>query len=122
MAWTSATRGDYVCPSGSHASDVTDREWALIGPLLPAAREGGRPRTTCLRRVVNAVFYLLQAGCQWRMLPGEFPKWRTVHSYFAKWSEPGPDGISVLERALKKSGWRGPYRPGAPSPDEFSDC
>ena len=49
------------------------------------------------------MLYLLKSGCQWRMLPGEFSKWRTVHSYFAKWSEPGPDGISVLERALKKS-------------------
>ena len=69
MAWTATTRGDYVRPNGSYASDVTDREWALIAPLLPAARSGGRPRSTCLRRVVNAVFYLLQAGCQWRMLP-----------------------------------------------------
>ncbi len=64
MAWTATTRGDYVRPNGSYASDVTDREWALIAPLLPAARSGGRPRSTCLRRVVNAVFYLLQAGCQ----------------------------------------------------------
>jgi transposase len=73
MAWTAATRGDYVRPSGTYASDVTDREWALIAPLLPPARRGGRPRSTCLRRVVNAVFYLLQAGCQWRMLPRDFP-------------------------------------------------
>jgi len=56
---------------------------------------------------------LLRTGCQWRFLPSEFPKWRTVHSYFAKWSEPDQDGISVLERALKKSGWRGPYQTGA---------
>ena len=55
MAWTAATRGDYVRPSGSYASDVTDREWALIAPSLPAALAGGRPRRTCLRRVVNAV-------------------------------------------------------------------
>ena len=69
MAWTAATRGDYVRPSGNYASDVTDRERALIAPLLPACRPGGRPRTTCLRRVVDAIFYQLQAGCQWRMLP-----------------------------------------------------
>ena len=50
-----------------------------------------------------AVLYLLKSGCQWRMLPDGLPKWRTVHAYFAKWSEPGPDGSSVLERALKKS-------------------
>jgi transposase len=55
-----------------------------------------------LYEVFNAVLYLLKSGCQWRMLADGFPKWRTVHSYFAKWSEPGPDGISVLERTLKK--------------------
>ena len=56
MAWTAATRGDYVRPSGSYASDVTDREWALIAPLLPATREGGRPRSTCLRAVIDGIF------------------------------------------------------------------
>ena len=89
MAWTAATRGDYVRPSGSYASDVTDREWALIGPLLPAARTGGRPRTTDLRRVVNAVFHLLQAGCQWRMLPRDFPPRSTVYGYFRAWIAAG---------------------------------
>lgn len=89
MAWTAATRGDYVRSSGSYASDVTDREWALIAPFLPAAREGGRPRTTCLRRVVNAIFYLLQAGCQWRMLPRDFPPRSTVYGYFRAWIEAG---------------------------------
>ncbi len=82
MAWTAATRGDYLRAGRSYASDVTDREWALIAPLLPAPREGGGPRSTCLRRVVNAIFYLLQAGCQWRMLPLDFPPRSTVHGYF----------------------------------------
>ena len=63
--------------------------------------------------VFCAVLYLLRTGCQWRFLPSEFPKWRTVHSYFAKCSEPDQDGISVLQQALKKSGWRGPYQTGA---------
>jgi len=89
MAWTAATRGDYVRPSGSYASDVTDREWALIAPLLPAGRRGGRRRTTCLRRVVNAIFYLLQAGCQWRMLPKDFPPRSTVYGYFRAWIAAG---------------------------------
>jgi hypothetical protein len=82
MAWTADTRRDYVRPSGTYASDATDREWALLAPLLPAPRPGGRPRTTCLRRVVNAIFYLLQAGCQWRMLPRDFPPPSTVYGYF----------------------------------------
>jgi len=54
-----------------------------------------------LYEVFNAVLYLLKSGCQGCMFPDGFPKWRTVHSYFAKWSESDSDGISVLERALK---------------------
>lgn len=60
-----------------------------------------------------AVLYHLRTGCQWRMLPRDFPKWRTVHSYFAKWSEHNQDGMSTLERALKKTAWRGPRETGA---------
>ncbi len=89
MAWTAATRGDYARPSGSYASDVTEREWALIAPLLPAARGGGRPRSTCPRRVVNAIFYLLRAGCQWRMPPRDFPPRSTVYGYFRAWIASG---------------------------------
>lgn len=65
-----ATRGDYVRPSGSYASDVTDREWVLIAPLLPAPRLGGRPRTTCLRLVVDAIFYLMPVADAAAGLPG----------------------------------------------------
>ena len=89
MAWTAATRGDYVRASGTYASDVTDREWALIAPALPPARPGGRPRSTCLRQVVNAIFYLLQTGCQWRMLPRDFPPRSTVYGYFRAWIAAG---------------------------------
>jgi transposase len=74
-----------------------------------------------LYEVFCAVLYLLKSGCQWRMLPDGFPKWRTVHSYFAKWSEPGPDGISVLERALKKNSWRGPRQTGTQRHDQLLD-
>ena len=76
MTWTAATRGDYVRSSGMYASDVTDREWTLITPHLPAARAGGRPRSVRLKRMVNAVFYLLQTGCQWRMLRRGLPATR----------------------------------------------
>ena len=54
--------------------------------------------------VFCGVTYVLKSGCQWRMLPREFPKWRTCHSYFQQWSEPQDHGISLLEEALKK--WR----------------
>ena len=53
-------------------TDLTDAAWALVAPVLPAARPGGRPRTTNLRAVLNAIFYLLRTGCQWRMLAREF--------------------------------------------------
>lgn len=85
----------------------------MICPLLEGVRKRTKPRTVDLYEVFCGVLYLLKSGCQWRMLPGEFPKWRTVHSYLAKWSEPDSDGVSVLERALKKIGWRGPRQTGA---------
>jgi len=89
MTWTPATRSDYERTSEAYASDVTEREWALIAPHLPAARPGGRPRSACLRRVLNAVFYLLQTGCQWRMLPRDFPPRSTVYGYFRAWIAAG---------------------------------
>ncbi|MEM8623491.1 MAG: transposase [Pseudomonadota bacterium] len=58
---------------------MTDREWSLVPPLLPAPKPGGRPRATCLRRIVNAVFYLLQSGFQWRTLPQDSPPRSTVY-------------------------------------------
>jgi len=88
---------------------------------LEAVRKRTKPRTVDLHEVFNAVLYLLKSGCQWRMLPEGFPKWRTVHSYFAKWSEPGTDGISALERALKKIRWRGPRETGAQRLDQLFD-
>jgi len=70
-------------------TDLTDAAWELVAPLLPAARPGGRPRTTNIRAVVNAIFYLLRTGCQWRLLPREFPAWGTVYSYFRNWENLG---------------------------------
>jgi len=66
-------------------TDLTDAAWALIAPMLPAARPGGRPRKINIRAVLNAIFYLLRTGCQWRLLPREFPGWSTVYHYFQAW-------------------------------------
>lgn len=72
-----------------YATDVNDAAWALLAPLLPAACPGGRPRTTNIRAVINAIFYLLRTGCQWRLLPREFPAWGTVYHYFRMWKNSG---------------------------------
>lgn len=89
MAWTETTRRQYVRKSSRYASDLTDREWALIVPFMPEARRLGRPRKTSLREVVNAILYLASAGCQWRMLPKDFPPFTTVQSYFYEWRAMG---------------------------------
>jgi putative transposase len=73
----------------TYTSDVTDCEWAILAPLLPAAKPGGRRRTTDLREVLNAIFYLLRGGCAWRLLPHDFPAWQTVYDYFRKWRQAG---------------------------------
>ena len=104
-----------------YQSDISREQFEQLRPMLESLRKTTKPRTVDLYEVFCAVLYLLKSGCQWRMLPGEFPKWRTVHSYFAIWSEPDQDGISVLERALKKSGWRGSYQTGTQRHDELFD-
>ena len=96
----------------TYPSDISREQFEPIRPLLEQARKRTRPRTADLYEVWCAVLYLLRTGCQWRALPGEFPKWRTVYSYFAKWSEVGGEGVSLLEQALKKSGGRGAYPTG----------
>ena len=61
----------------------------MLEPLIPRAKAGGRPRRINRREVVNGIFYLLKTGCQWRMLPKDFPKWKTVNDYFSKWRKDG---------------------------------
>jgi transposase len=68
-----------------YPSDLTDAQWALVAPHIPAAKSGGRRRTTDVRTVLDAIIYLLHTGCQWRQLPGDFPPWPTVHGYFRSW-------------------------------------
>jgi putative transposase len=72
-----------------YPTDLTDDQWALVKPLLPAAKPGGRPRSTDLRAVVDGCLYRTKAGCQWRMLPADFPPWSTVHTYYRAWRRDG---------------------------------
>ena len=87
MAWTETTRPKYRREQLRYASDTTDEEWAIIEPHVARHYRRGRPRTTDLRAVVNAIFYIAQSGCQWRMLPKEFPPFTTVQSYFYQWRD-----------------------------------
>jgi transposase len=68
-----------------YPSDLSDREWAMLEPLLPPAKPGGRPRSVKLRRILNGIFYLLRTGCAWRYLPREYGPWSTVFHYFRLW-------------------------------------
>ncbi|RRD37496.1 IS5 family transposase [Comamonadaceae bacterium OH3737_COT-264] len=86
-----------------YPSDISPEQFEHVRPLLESARKSTRPRTVDLYEVFCAVLYLLRTGCQWRALPSDFPKWRTVHSYFQIWSEVDDQGVSLLERALKKN-------------------
>ncbi len=76
-------------PNKVYPSDLTDAEWHLIEPLIPPPKTGGHPRTTEMRRVCNAIFYLLKTGCQWAYLPKDFPPASTVYYYYRKWQRQG---------------------------------
>ena len=94
----------------SYPSDITDAQWALIEPHLPVY-PGGRPRKTDLRQVVNAVFYILRTGCQWRYLPKDFPPKSTVWRYFDEWRHNGTlDMIHDLLRTKVRTAEK-PYAP-----------
>src|SRR5262245_111149 len=70
----------------SYDTDLTDEQWAVLEPLLPPAKPGGRPRETDLREVVNALLYLNRSGCAWRLVPHDFGvPWKTVYNYFRAW-------------------------------------
>lgn len=83
-----------------YPSDISREQFEQICPLLESAGKKTAPRKMDLYEVFCAVLYLLRTGCQWRAMPSDFPKWRTVHSYWSIWSEPGGEG-SLLEQALK---------------------
>jgi putative transposase len=69
----------------TYPSDLTDEQFAIIVPLIPPAKPGGRPREVAMRDIVEGIFYINRSGCQWRMLPHDFPQWSTVYSYFRRW-------------------------------------
>jgi putative transposase len=86
--WTPVTRRHHSRDHLRYETDLTDAEWALIEPLLPAPSRRGRPRT-CLREVMNAIFYVMRGGITWRLLPSDLPKRSTVFGWFALWRDTG---------------------------------
>lgn len=72
-----------------YPSDLTDAQWKRLAPLLPVAKEGGRPREVDLREVINGTLYILRSGCSWRMVPHDLPPWGTVWWYFREWRRDG---------------------------------
>lgn len=74
---------------GEYATNLTDAQWRLIAPMLPPPSAVGAPRRIDRREVVDAILYVVRTGCQWRMLPADFPKWRTVYGLFWTWRDVG---------------------------------
>lgn len=89
MSWTEITREQYRRDGLRYASDMTDEEWKLIEPLMPAQCRRGRPREISLRVVMNAILYIAASGCQWRALPKDFPPCSTIQYYFYRWRGSG---------------------------------
>ena len=68
---------------------MTDAEWSVLAPLVPAVKSGGRPAKHERRDIVDAIFYVNRTGCSWRSLPVDFPHWMTVYSSFRDWKQAG---------------------------------
>lgn len=73
----------------SYPSDLNEAEWAVLDPLIPRARQAGRPEKHPKRAILNAIFYLVRSGCAWRMLPNDLPPWKLVRHYFSHWKKQG---------------------------------
>jgi transposase len=76
-------------PRKRYPSDLSDAEWMILEPLVPAVKTGGRPARWSRREIVNAIFYALRAGGQWRALPHDLPPWQTVYGYYWRWRNAG---------------------------------
>ena len=90
--WTSTNRPRHNRDKLRYPSDLTDEEWALIEPLIPPAKHGGRRREVNLREIVNGLMYVLSTGCQWRYVPKDLPPKSTLHDYLGLWNWEGTLG------------------------------
>lgn len=86
----------------SYPSDISREQFEIIREDLESVKKRTRPRKTDLYDVFCAILYLLKGGIQWRMLPSDFPDWRSVYYYFRLWSKEDESGTSILDQVLKK--------------------
>ncbi len=105
----------------TYPSDIPREQFESIRPLLESAKKKTKPPTLKLYALFCGVLYVWKSGCQGRMIPTDFPAWQSVYAYFRTWSAPREDGPSLLEAALKNSGWRGRRSPWPGRPDPIPD-
>ena len=87
--WTPTTRQQHSRTVTRYQTDLTDAEWHVIAPHLPKPFATGRPREWPMREIVNGIFYVMRAGCPWRLLPNDFRPWGTIYRWFAVWRDDG---------------------------------
>ena len=105
--WTPTTRQQHSRTVTRYQTDLTDAEWRVIAPHLPKPCATGRPRAWPMREIINGIFYVMRAGCPWRLLPSDLPPWGTIYRWFAAWRDDGRlndqpragDGRSRTDRA-----------------------
>jgi transposase len=96
--WNPKNRARHDRDMLRYPSDLTDDEWALIGPMIPPAKPGGHVRTVDIREIVNGIMYVLSTGCQWRYIPTDLPPKSTLHDYLVLWNE--DDTLIAIHHAL----------------------
>lgn len=87
--WTPTTREQHNRKTNRYQTDVTDEEWRVIEPHLPAAKSTGRPRSWPMREIINGIFYVMRSGCPWRLLPNDLPPWGTIYRWFVAFRDEG---------------------------------
>jgi transposase len=100
MSTEPTAKADKTTQRKRYPTDLTDREWVILEPLVPAPKPGGRPAAHTRRELVNAIRYVLRGGDSWRMMPHDLPPWQTAYYYFRRWSDDGT--WEALHRILRE--------------------
>ncbi len=97
----------------AYFTDLSDKQWQLLEPLVPAVKSGGRPAQHTRREIMNGILYILRTGCQWRAMPHDLPPWKTVYTYFRNWRVDGT--WSRIHETLRQQARRAQGRHAQPS-------